>query len=294
MDNLIHNGYKRAIGTNNGATVMRKLDIVHSAAQLLVDAAKQYLEEGVHPRFICRCYRTALNLALKKINKIAVSIDGSERSILEKCAATTLRSKLVSDSREFFAKMIVDTVRKDIGVKLVKGGALQDSFFIPGVGFKRTFSYAGFEQQLKHFTKPKILLLNDELELKAEGKGAEVHVEDAKELQEIVDAEWTIIKRKLNDHLNSDANIVLLKKSIGDVATQFFADHDIFSAGRVPDEDMSRLSKCTCANILSTTSSIEEKNLGTWRFTGGKGRAAKQFFADHDNFSVGHIPDKDM
>jgi len=321
MDKLIHNGNKRAIVTNDGATVMRELDIVHPAAQLLVDvaksqddeigdgttsvivlscalldAAKQYLEDGVHPQFICRCYRTALSLALNKINEIAVSIDGTERSILEKCAATTLRSKLVSDSRDFFAKMVVDAVLnlddemrlKDLGVKLVKGGALQDSFFVPGVAFKRTFSYAGFEQQPKHFNKPKILLLNVELELKAEGTGAEVRVEDAKEFQEVVDAEWAIIKRKLNDCLNCGANIVLSKKPIGDVATQFFADHDIFSAGRVPDEDMARLSKCTGANILSTTTGIEEKNLGTCEvfeerqvgskrfniFTGGNGRAA--------------------
>ena len=321
MDKLIHNGNKAAIVTNDGATVMRELDIVHPAAKLLVDvaksqdeeigdgttsvivfscslldAAKQYLEDGVHPQFICRCYRTALNLALEKIKEIAVTIDGSERGILEKCAATTLRSKLVSDSRDFFAKMVVDAVLnlddemrlKDLGVKLVKGGGLQDSFFVPGVAFKRTFSYAGFEQQPKHFNKPKILLLNVELELKAEGTGAEVRVESSKEFQEIVDAEWAIIKRKLNDCLNCGANIVLSKKPIGDVATQFFADHDIFSAGRVPDEDMQRLAKCTGATVLSTTSGIEEKNLGTCEvfeerqvgskrfnvFTGGNGRAA--------------------
>ncbi|EAY23001.1 chaperonin subunit eta CCTeta, putative [Trichomonas vaginalis G3] len=322
MDKLIHNGNnRRAIVTNDGATVMKELDIVHPAAQLLVDvaksqdeeigdgttsvivlatsmldAAKDFLEDGVHPQFICRCYRTALNAALKKLEEVAVTIDGGQRKVLEQCAATTLRSKLVSDSRFFFAPMIVDAVLQldedmrlnDLGVKLVKGGSLQDSFFVPGVAFERTFSYAGFEQQPKHFKNPKILLLNVELELKAEGTGAEVRVEDAKEFQEVVDAEWAIIFRKLNDCLNSGANIVISKKPIGDVATQFFADHDIFSAGRVPDEDFNRLAKCTGASILSTTSNIEAKNLGTCAdfeerqvgskrfniFTGGNGRAA--------------------
>jgi len=50
-----------------------------------------------------------------------------------------------------------------IGVKKVPGGSLGDSFVIDGVAFKKTFSYAGFEQQPKKFSNPKILLLNLEL-----------------------------------------------------------------------------------------------------------------------------------
>ena len=51
---------------------------------------------------------------------------------------------------------------------------------INGVAFKKTFAYAGFEQQPKKFTNPKILSLNLELELKAEKDNAEVRVETVK------------------------------------------------------------------------------------------------------------------
>ena len=321
MDKLIHNGNKASIVTNDGATIMKELDIVHPAAKLLVDVAKsqdeeigdgttsvivlatsfldvirQYLEEGVHPQFVCRVYRNALNAAISKINELSVTIDGTERSILEKCASTTLRSKLVSDSRDFFAKMIVDAVLNlddnmrlnDLGVKLVKGGSIEDSFFVPGVAFKRTFFYAGFEQQPKKFDNPKILLLNVELELKAEGSAAEVRLEDPTKFQEIVDAEWAIIQRQLNDCVKSGANIVLSKKPIGDIATQFFADRGIFCAGRVPDDDIQRLSKSSGGVVLSTTTDIDIKSLGTCTlfeerqvgskrfnvFIGGLGKAA--------------------
>ncbi|KAH0794136.1 T-complex protein 1 subunit eta [Histomonas meleagridis] len=321
MDKLIHNGDKRAIVTNDGATVMRELDIVHPAAQLLVevaksqdeeigdgttsvvvlscallDAARPYLEDGVHPQFICRCYRNALNTVVQTLDKIAVNINASERSILESCAATTLRSKLVSDKREFFAKMIVDAVEsldsnlriEDLGVKMVKGGGIEDSFFVPGVAFKRTFFYAGFDQQPKHFTNPKILLLNVELELQGASSDSEVRVEDPKKYQEIVDAEWKIIQDKLNNCLNCGANVVLSRKPIGDIATQFFADHDIFCAGRVPEEDMNRTAKATGGIILSTTTDIHQESLGTCEtfeerqvgkkrfnvFTGCKGKSA--------------------
>lgn len=51
---------------------------------------------------------------------------------------------------------------------------MRDSFLVNGVAFKKTFSYAGFEQQPKSFDNPKILLLNLELELKSEKENAEV------------------------------------------------------------------------------------------------------------------------
>lgn len=54
---------------------------------------------------------------------------------------------------------------------------MRDSFLVDGVAFKKTFSYAGFEQQPKKFLNPKILLLNIELELKSEKENAEIRLE---------------------------------------------------------------------------------------------------------------------
>ena len=65
-----------------------------------------------------------------------------------------------------------------IGMKKVKGGALQDSRLIEGVAFKKTFSYAGFEMQRKKYEKPKIALLNVELELKSEKENAEIRLDN--------------------------------------------------------------------------------------------------------------------
>lgn len=56
----------------------------------------------------------------------------------------------------------------------VSGGNMRDSFLVNGVAFKKTFSYAGFEQQPKKFLNPKILILNIELELKSEKENAEI------------------------------------------------------------------------------------------------------------------------
>jgi T-complex protein 1 subunit eta len=68
-----------------------------------------------------------------------------------------------------------------IGVKMVTGGSISDSFLVDGVAFKKTFSYAGFEQQKKKFEKPLICLLNMELELKSEKENAEIRLEKPEE-----------------------------------------------------------------------------------------------------------------
>ena len=89
----------------------------------------------------------------------------------------------ISGEKEFFADMVVEAVSKldrdtlnlkMIGTKKVQGGGLRDSFLVDGVAFKKTFSYAGFEMQPKSYQDPRILLLNIELELKAEKENAEV------------------------------------------------------------------------------------------------------------------------
>jgi T-complex protein 1 subunit eta len=150
-----------------------------------------------------------------------------------------------------------------IGIKHVTGGSIQDSMLIDGVAFKKTFSYAGFEQQPKKFANPKIILLNVELELKAEKENAEVRVDRGVDFQAIVDAEWQIIYSKLDLIVKSEAKIVLSSLPIGDLATQYFADRNIFCAGRVKKEDMNRVAMATGSRILSTVSDILTNVIGS-------------------------------
>lgn len=74
-----------------------------------------------------------------------------------------------------------DLQKSDIGVKKITGGSVTESFLVKGVCFKKTFSYAGFEQQPKSFEKPKIAILNIELELKAEKDNAEIRIDKPEE-----------------------------------------------------------------------------------------------------------------
>lgn len=301
MDKLIYDDRSVTI-SNDGATIMKTLDIVHPAAKSLVDISlsqdaevgdgtttvvllaaeflrecKSFIEEGVHPQIIIRAFRQASTLAVQHVKDLAVDISGTspdERAdLLRKCAATSLNSKLVSGEGAFFADMVVNAVtRLDpvsldlrmLGIKKVQGGGLRDSFLVDGVAFKKTFSYAGFEMQPKSYDQPKILLLNIELELKSEKENAEVRLDDPAAYQTIVDAEWNIIYEKLKHCADSGAKIVLSRLAIGDLATQYFADRDIFCAGRVAEEDLKRVAEATHAQIQTTVNNLNiSKALGT-------------------------------
>jgi T-complex protein 1 subunit eta len=182
MDKLIHDGRSVTI-SNDGATLIGLLDIVHPAAKTLVDIArsqdnevgdgttsvvltagellkqsKTFIDEGMHSQIIIKGYREACAKCLERIQEISIKIGDKsieeKRDLLIKCAETSLNSKIISKYKQFFSNLVVDAVmyldedldKSDIGIKKITGGSVTDSHLVRGVCFKKTFSYAGFEQ----------------------------------------------------------------------------------------------------------------------------------------------------
>lgn len=131
MDKLIE-GPRGATISNDGATILSLLDIVHPAAKTLVDIAKAqddevgdgttsvcllagellkeskyFIEEGMHPQIVTKGYKEALKLALEFLNQNAYSVvdknESEKRDMLLKCAQTSLNSKLLAHYKEFFS-----------------------------------------------------------------------------------------------------------------------------------------------------------------------------------------------
>lgn len=135
MDKLVFDGQRTTI-SNDGATIMRLLDIVHPAAKTLVDISmaqdaevgdgttsvvllageilkevKDFVEDGLHARIIIKGLRESCNVAIARIKEIAITQEGDAfRNLLEKCAGTALNSKLIARQKGLFAPMIVDAV----------------------------------------------------------------------------------------------------------------------------------------------------------------------------------------
>ncbi|KCV72027.1 T-complex protein 1 subunit eta [Fonticula alba] len=260
MDKLMVDSRGTVTITNDGATIMGLLDIVHPAARTLVDIARsQDAEVGDGTTSVVLVAGELLREAKPYVEENVP-------------AQTIIRGAHPPFcGRDFFKKMVVDAIlmldsdldNSMIGMKRIPGGSLQDTQLIAGVAFKKAFSYAGFEQQPKRFENPKILCLNVELELKAERDNADIRIDKVEEYQKIVDAEWKIIYDKLEKIVESGAQVVLSKLPIGDLATQFFADRNIFCAGRIPEEDLQRTISAVGGALQSSVSDLKPEFLGT-------------------------------
>ncbi|KAH8081075.1 hypothetical protein JL720_8972 [Aureococcus anophagefferens] len=235
----MYDGNKVTI-SNDGATIMKLLDIVHPAARVLAEISmSQDSEVGDGTTSVV----LLAGEMLKQVKPFAIAVTPPEamrRKRLEILAGTALNSKLIANYKDLFAPMVADAIMaldtslldlKLVGVKKVPGGSVTDSFAVQGVAFKKTFSYAGFEQMTKSFENCKVLCLNVELELKSEKENAE-----------------------------------------------YFADRGLFCAGRVPDQDMERVVKATGAvtqtsvldltraGVLGRCALFEEKQVGNERY----------------------------
>jgi T-complex protein 1 subunit eta len=298
MDKLVTSGNRTTI-SNDGATLMKLLEIAHPAAKVLVDISqaqddavgdgttsvvllaaeilkmcKPFVEDNVHPQVLMKFVRLSGKMA---VDFIADNLQASQDTddYLLKCASTALNSKLISSHQDLFAPMVVKAVKnlgsdhldqlmKWVGIQKIPGGDVGQSFLVKnGVAFPKTFSYAGFEQMTKKFDKPKILLLNVELELKAEKENAEVRISSPEDYQSIVQAEWDVIYNKLDLCVQSGANVVLSVLPVGDLATQYFCDRGMFCAGRVPQADLNRVAMATGGVMQTTCRGLTEEIMGT-------------------------------
>lgn len=302
--------------TNDGATILKRMNYSNPAAKLLLSISENQDEEvgdGTTSvvllasellqklkQLLCAEFDNTIILetleelkecCLDTLKGLVIKFD---ENVLLKVAETALNSKLLAYEKNRFARMLVDLFRPsfdiaekmsnceidgsakevNLAIKKIPGGSVKDSLLLNGVAFEKCFTYAGFEQQPKYIENPKVVCLNIELEWKAERDNAEVKITGVEEYQKVVDAEWLSIKRKLDKIVKSGANVVLSKLPVGDLATQYFAKHNVFCSGRVENEDLKRVSTlCKCL-ISSSISNIhvggcdifEEKQIGKFRF----------------------------
>lgn len=303
LDKLFYG--KKLLVTNDGATILANMEFKHPVARLLcslsssqdnamgdgttsvvlltsaiLNSLQPLIKEGFSNDVIKRVINEVKRKCIDHLETLKIEFSNEN---LIKLAETSLNSKTIRGDKNHFSKLLVDALSCDenLHIDKVPGGSLSDSFLVPGIAFKKAFTYAGYEQQPKKILNPKICCLNIELEWKSERDNAELRIEGVEEYQKIVNAEWEIINEKLDDIIDSGANVVLSSMSIGDYATQYFARAGIFSAGRI--HELPKLVKAFRGKISNSTkhlqlgkcSLFEERQLGETRYNYFEGENAR-------------------
>lgn len=298
MDKMLIDSIGDITITNDGATILKEMEIEHPAAKMIVEVAKTQedevgdgtttaviltgdllkkaeglLEQEIHPTMIVRGYRMAKHKALEIVEHIAEDVKVEDAETLQKIAMTAMTGKGNDSAKESLAKLAVEAVRivaekqngrtiidKDnIKIEKKQGGSIDDTELIRGLVIDKEVVHSNMP---KHVKVAKIALLDAALEVKETETSAEIRITDPSQLQAFVDQESRMLKDMVKKVVDSGCNVLFCQKGIDDLAQHYLAKHGIMAARRVKKSDMDKLAKATGGKVVSTLDELSAGDLG--------------------------------
>lgn len=281
--------------TNDGATILRMLEVEHPAAKVLVELAElQDKEVGdgttsvvivaaellkrandlvrnkIHPTSIISGYRLAMREACKYVEeKLSVKVEKLGKDSLINCAKTSMSSKLIAGDSDFFADLVVDAVQ---AVKMTNARG-EVKYPIKGINILKAHGKSARDSYLMNgyalntgraaqgmplrVAPAKIACLDFNLQKTKMQLGVQVVVSDPRELEKIRQREADMTKERIEKLLKAGANVVLTTKGIDDMALKYFVEAGAIAVRRVRKEDMRHVAKATGATLVSTFADME-------------------------------------
>ncbi|HEY7508292.1 MAG TPA: thermosome subunit alpha, partial [Nitrososphaera sp.] len=293
--------------TKDGATLLRKIDVEHPAAKVLIEAsnavdnavgdgttsvvvlagalvakAEELLDLGVSPATISDGYQRALDTAVGALRSNAMLHDALDREAMERLAATCLESKAISScmEKDAMAKLMVDAIlavadsgRVEIDdVKIEqKPGSVQDTRLVSGVVIDKTVDSSAMPKEI---LDAKILLLDDDLDKKRTRRDAEIGITLPSQVKAYLDEQAFDLRRKVQAIIDSGANVVVCRAGINTLAQTMLAHAGIMSVRRAKENDLWWLEKATGARSTRDLDDISPQDLGY------AGRVCERFTGD--------------
>jgi thermosome len=298
MDKMLVDSMGDVVITNDGATILKEIDVEHPAAKMIVEVAKsqdeecgdgttsaviltgellkyagELLEQNIHPTVICGGYKLAATKAVEVLNKLAIPIKAGDKKTLKDIAMTSMASKGASSEKELFADVVVDSVTSvaekindktyvdldNVQIQKKQGGGMANTEIIKGIILDKERVHDGMPKQIKN---AKIALVNSALEVKKTEVDARIQIQDPTQLQAFLDEEEGMLKKMVEKIKRSGASVLICQKGIDDIAQHFLAKDGIYSVIRAKKSDMEKLSKATGANIVANLDGLTSKDLG--------------------------------
>ena len=299
MDKMLVDSLGDVTITNDGATILKEIDVQHPAAKMLVEISKttdnevgdgttsavvlagsllenaeSLITQDVHPTIIVDGYRKAAKKAKQFLNEIADVVTANDKSILQKIAKTSMQTKLVKTDSGHLAELVVKAVSAvseregenftvdvdDIKVEKKAGGSIKDCAIIQGIVLDKEIVHGGMPKKID---EAKIALLNAALEISKTETDAKINISNPQQLKSFLDEENRMLKNMVDKVIASGANVVLCQKGIDDMAQHYLANAGILAVRRVKESDLTKLAKATGARIVTNLDDLFEKDLGS-------------------------------
>jgi len=296
MDKIMVSPDGEITTTNDGATILDKMDVQHNVAKLLVELSKSQddeigdgttgvvvlagalleqaeplLDRGVHPIRIADGYDKACQVALKTLDRIAEDFPISDKDMLKRTARTTLGSKIVNRCHDQFADIAVEAVlavadfeKKDVNFELIKmltkvGGKLDDTQLIRGVVIDKDFSHPQMPKQVEN---AKLAILTCPFEPpkpKTNHKLDVTCVEDYKQLQTYEREKFEEMIKQVKD---TGANLAICQWGFDDEANHLLLQNQLPAVRWVGGPEIELIAIATGGRIVPRFQELTSEKLG--------------------------------
>ena len=298
MDKMLVDSMGDIVITNDGATILKELDIEHPAAKMVVEVAKtqdnecgdgttsavviagellkkseSLIEQNVHPTVISNGFRLASQEAVKILKGMGIEVSPTDKKTLRLVAQTAMTGKGVGGEREMLADIAVDAVtsisekldgkyRADIDniqVEKKHGGAVSDTKLIKGLILDKERVHPRMPKVVKNV---KVALIDSALEIKKTEVEAKIQIRDPAQMQKFLDEEENTLRAMVEKIKKSGANVLICEKGVDDLVQHYLAKEGIYAVRRVKRSDMEKLSKATGGKIITNLDDLKASELG--------------------------------
>jgi len=298
MDKMLVDSLGDVTITNDGATILKEIDVQHPAAKMMVEISKatdnevgdgttstvvlagsllekaeELITKNVHPTVVVEGFKKASQKSIETLREIATKVDPSDKTFLNKIARTSMASKMVSADSKELSDMVVDAVLAiaeksgeqykvdvdNIKVEKKAGGSIQDTKFIHGIVLDKEVVHAGMPKRIDN---AKIAVVNSALEIEKTEFDAKININSPDQMQQFIDEENKILKAMVDKVSAAGANVLLCQKGIDDIAQHYLAKAGILAVRRVKESDMAKLSRATGARIVNNLDELSSSDLG--------------------------------
>ncbi len=297
MDKMLVDSMGDVVITNDGATILKEMDIDHPAAKMIIEVAKtqeqhcydgttsavvlsgellkrseDLIEQNVHPTVICEGFRLAAEKAVKLLEGHGIATDNDD-AVLTEVAKTALTGKSAGAVKSFMADICVRSVNAvgviedderivdlgDIKVEKRQGGSIKDSTLIDGILLDKERVHAGMPRSI---SDAKIALVNSAIEVKKTEVDAKIQITDPSQLALFLEEEENYIRGLVEKIQAAGATVLVCQKGIDELAQHYMAKAGIFAVRRAKKSDMEALSKATSGRIVTNLDDLTSDDLG--------------------------------
>jgi len=313
MDKMLVDSTGDVVITNDGAAILKQVEIKHPSAKMMVEIAKtqemeagdgtttvvvlageilkraeDLMEQEVHATLIARGYRLAEERALDVLEKMGKKVKGTD-SELKQVALTALNSKAPGiTAKDHIASLAVEAVKKvaekrdgefhvdkgNIKVQKQTGESTSSSSVIQGVVLDKGIANPGMPTSVK---KAMIALANVEMKIKKTETDAKLDVSSPDQLEAFIKGEEDSLRAMAKNISKAGANVFICQKSIDDMAVYFLAKENVLAIKSVSEKELKLISKATGGSILTNYDDIKASDLGKADLVENRKVSGKEF-----------------